>query len=108
MTISTSDLSFFTKYWPLDSANTVDLTSPFLFESQYCLDPVRLENSFSIQPEVDSLSFVKVRSGRIMVHHAALLPDTSYRIMIHESMMSQRGVALGSAVIISFSTMGTK
>jgi hypothetical protein len=84
------------------------LTAPFLFESQYCLDPARLKNSFSIQPEVDSLSFVKEESGRIMVHHAALLPDTSYQIVIHESMQSQRGVALGSAVTISFSTMGTK
>jgi hypothetical protein len=104
--VTTSSSTFFSDYWPLDSAKNINRVIPFTYKSPYTLEAAPLRDAFSIIPAVDSLEFTATQSGMVEVRHAALDPDTTYQITVNGSLMSRKGTLLGEDLIIIFSTAG--
>jgi hypothetical protein len=98
------DAEFFHDTWPRNGARHVPLNIPFSFDSRYALDPVLLEEAFSIEPDVDSLSFEERTDGLVLVHHADLEPETSYRMHVLPSVLSRLGTKLEDTLTIEFAT----
>jgi hypothetical protein len=105
ITVDSYDPSFFYNYWPLDSAQRVDTALPFVFKSSYAVEPISLQNTFSIVPTVDSMVFESTGPGAVRVRHAALLPGTTYQITIAGSLVSRMGTELGNDLVVTFTTV---
>jgi hypothetical protein len=105
LTVKTSSESFFYNYWPLNSAMNIDPVLPFVFYSNYSIEPHLLRDAFSITPSVDSLTFEMTEPGIVKVYHAPLLPSTKYQIVIDSSLISLKGTLLGKDLNTSFTTI---
>jgi hypothetical protein len=104
---TTGSTDYFREYWPLDKEIGVARNVPFRFSFNYSVEPALLNAAFSITPLVDSLSFSTKKAGEILIGHAELLPDTTYKIVIDGSLSSSKGTVLGKDLQISFRTSGT-
>lgn len=105
LTVRTSGESFFYDYWPLNNSMNIYPVLPFVFSSNYSIEPQLLRDAFSITPSVDSLRFEMSDPGIVRVYHATLLPSTKYQIVINSSLISLKGTLLGKDLSTSFTTI---